>query len=159
MDKILTVRQPWASALVHGLKKHEYRPWRIQPGVRVWIHAGRDPGLSPADCVEYLARIDPIAADYMTWAMGSDDRPCPDFEASPLADDMFECASRFREALPMSRVLGWCVFGEAEETPEGSEERKFGRFANPVESFHALAPDEWRVHKGALGLLPYNYGG
>jgi hypothetical protein len=42
-DRVITVRQPWASALVTGAKAAEYRTWRPPfdvIGRRIWVHAG-----------------------------------------------------------------------------------------------------------------------
>lgn len=41
--KVLTVRQPWAAALVSGAKTIENRTWRTAPGRRIAIHAGAKP--------------------------------------------------------------------------------------------------------------------
>jgi hypothetical protein len=38
--KALTVRQPWASLLVMGVKRIETRPWRLREPQRLLIHAG-----------------------------------------------------------------------------------------------------------------------
>lgn len=35
----LTMHQPWASLLVHGIKRIEGRPWPTNFRGRLWIHA------------------------------------------------------------------------------------------------------------------------
>ena len=153
MDKILTVRQPYASALVCGAKAAEFRGWKITPGVRVWIHAGKAAGKS--DPGAYFREIgDPIAADYFAWMRSDSDDPRPDIERSELARHMRASSKLLKSALPFGRIIGWCEFGEARPT-EGAE-RTFGAIANPVVGRHVLAPEEWRIHVGALGLRPYN---
>lgn len=37
----LTMHQPWASLLVHGIKRVEGRGWNTDFRGRLWIHAGR----------------------------------------------------------------------------------------------------------------------
>jgi hypothetical protein len=154
MDKILTVREPYASALVHGIKKVEYRSWKIPAGVRVWIHAALQPGLPFPQVPAWLREHGEFpAADYMEWTDAKDDRPRPPL-ASTLAQAIYDSKGLpggFE--FPFGRIVGWCVFGES-RLSEGAE-CKLGRFANPVESFHALRPDQWRVHKGSLGLMPF----
>lgn len=155
MDKILTVQEPFASTLVHGLKRFEFRPWRIQPGVRVWIHAGLKAGVPFEGLAQWLrANGDDVAADYIEWTVGVDDTPRPDLSGSPLARAIY--ASKGMDGaweFPFGKIVGWCVFGTA--VPTVGEESRFGKFANPVEQFHALAPTEWKMHKGALGLRPF----
>ena len=154
MDKILTVREPFASALVHGIKKAEYRSWKIPAGSKVWIHAGMQPGL-PFDEVPAWLREhgETTAADYLEWRDTNDDRPRPEL-SSPLSLAIYECTG-FQGGFefPFGKIVGWCVFGEA--VPTNGPESKLGKFANPVESFHVLRPDQWRVHKGSLGLMPF----
>jgi hypothetical protein len=38
--KALTVRPPWAQLIAAGIKDTENRTWRVEPGTRLWIHAG-----------------------------------------------------------------------------------------------------------------------
>lgn len=37
----LTMHQPWASLLVHGIKRVEGRGWNTDFRGRLWIHAGK----------------------------------------------------------------------------------------------------------------------
>jgi len=154
MDKILTVREPFASALVHGIKKAEYRSWRIPKGSKVWIHAGLQPAMGFANATTWLREQgETSAADYMEWTLGTDDTPRPEL-VSPLSHAI-HASLGFPDKLhfPFGKVIGYCVFGESVET--SGEDRKLGKFANMVESAHALPPEAWTVHKGSLGLMPY----
>lgn len=160
MDKILTVRQPWASALVHGLKHFEYRSWKIPAGQRIWIHAGLSSGMTIEQASEFLRLAgDGVAAAYLLWMQGKDDSPRPPIERSRLAQSMYEASGRHKTAFPYGLVVGWCIFGEAIETPKDAPESTFGRFANPVNEYRPLNPEGWRIHKGSLGLMPYTYQG
>lgn len=154
MDKILTVREPYASALVHGIKKAEYRSWRIPKGSKVWIHAGLQPAMEFAKVPEWLRdQGEPCTADYMDWTMESNDCPRPELISSLSRAVYASLGMATASVFPFGMVIGFCIFGESVET--SGEERKLGRFANMVESAHALPPEAWTVHKGSLGLMPY----
>lgn len=154
MDKILTVRQPYASALVHGVKDREYREYRIPKGTKVWVHAGMKAAIHFNDLPAWLDDKDPVAAEYLRWTVGTDDSPRPDLSQSSLAQAIYDCKGHPEGCeLPFGRVIGYVVFGDSYLT-EG-DESTFGKYANTVDSFHALKPGEWKVHKGSLGLMPY----
>ena len=38
--KVLTIRQPWATLIVEGYKKYEFRSWRTNYRGKILIHAG-----------------------------------------------------------------------------------------------------------------------
>ena len=38
--KVLTVKQPWATLIVEGIKKYEFRSWKTKYRGEVLIHAG-----------------------------------------------------------------------------------------------------------------------
>jgi len=40
-DKAISIRQPWAWAIMHGLKTVENRSWVTRVRGRIWVHAGR----------------------------------------------------------------------------------------------------------------------
>lgn len=40
MVKVLTVKQPWATLIVEGIKKYEFRSWKTKYRGEVLIHAG-----------------------------------------------------------------------------------------------------------------------
>ena len=39
--KVLTIRQPWASLIIHGYKKFEFRSWQTKYRGELLIHAGK----------------------------------------------------------------------------------------------------------------------
>ena len=39
--KVLTIRQPWASLIIHGYKKFEFRSWQTKYRGDLLIHAGK----------------------------------------------------------------------------------------------------------------------
>ena len=41
VDYALSIKQPWASLIVHGLKTVEVRAWPTARRGRIWIHAAR----------------------------------------------------------------------------------------------------------------------
>lgn len=49
MEQVLTIRQPWASALFVAGKDVENRPRRTGYRGRLWIHAGKNPDRSEVD--------------------------------------------------------------------------------------------------------------
>ena len=57
--KVLTIKQPWASLIVDGYKKYEFRSWKTNYRGKILIHAGmsleNDMALKFKDCnLEYL---------------------------------------------------------------------------------------------------------
>lgn len=38
--KVLTIRQPWASLIINGYKKYEFRSWKTNYRGKILIHAG-----------------------------------------------------------------------------------------------------------------------
>ena len=38
--KALTIKQPWASLIIDGYKKYEFRSWKTNYRGRIYIHAG-----------------------------------------------------------------------------------------------------------------------
>ena len=38
--KVLTIRQPWASLIINGYKKYEFRSWKTKYRGKILIHAG-----------------------------------------------------------------------------------------------------------------------
>ena len=39
--KALTVKQPWASLIINGYKKYEFRSWKTSYRGKLYIHAGK----------------------------------------------------------------------------------------------------------------------
>ena len=156
MDRILTVREPFASALVTGLKKAEYRPYRIPAGTKVWIHSGLQPGIRMDKELTTWIREqgDPIAADYIEWMYSEDPGPRPLVEQSALASMIYQSTGTPKGRIfPFGKIIGYCVFGES--TKAEGEERRLGAWANHVQESRLLDPKDWRIHKGSLGLMPY----
>lgn len=40
--KVLTIKQPWASLIMLGLKKYEFRSWKTEYRGELLIHAGKE---------------------------------------------------------------------------------------------------------------------
>ena len=40
--KCLTVKQPWASLIIDGYKKYEFRSWKTNYRGKIFIHAGKN---------------------------------------------------------------------------------------------------------------------
>ena len=45
--KAITIKQPWASLIVHGIKDVENRSWKTNYRGRIYIHAGSDKNVFP----------------------------------------------------------------------------------------------------------------
>ena len=155
MDKILTVRQPYASALVHGVKDREYRAFRIPKGTKVWVHAGMQLGMQPLEIPDWFREIGATkAAEYLDWTSGKTDTRPEGINDDALANAIWESLGLPKPmVLPFGVVIGYVVFGDSYAT-EG-DESTLGKYANKVDSFHAIKPREWKVHKGSLGLMPF----
>jgi hypothetical protein len=55
-ESVITVREPWATAIIHLGKTIENRPWRTKYRGRIWIHTSKGaPGLS--DNLSLLPRM------------------------------------------------------------------------------------------------------
>ena len=39
--KVLTVKEPWASLIINGYKKYEFRSWKTNYRGKLLIHAGK----------------------------------------------------------------------------------------------------------------------
>lgn len=39
--KVLTIREPWASLIINGYKKYEFRSWKTNYRGKILIHAGK----------------------------------------------------------------------------------------------------------------------
>ena len=38
--KVITIKEPWASLIIHGYKKYEFRSWKTNYRGKILIHAG-----------------------------------------------------------------------------------------------------------------------
>lgn len=58
--KVLSIRQPWASLIVNGYKKYEFRTWRTKYRGELYIHA------SKSIEKDYLKHFECLNLDYPT---------------------------------------------------------------------------------------------
>ena len=56
-DKVLTVKQPWASLIVHGIKDIENRSWRTNFRGRVLIHSSAKGDIAKFGCLQPNQRL------------------------------------------------------------------------------------------------------
>ncbi len=61
--KVLSIRQPWASIIIHGYKNYEFRSWKTSYRGKVLIHASSNVE------TEYLERFQSLGLDYPTSAI------------------------------------------------------------------------------------------
>lgn len=55
--KVLTVKQPWASLIVHGIKDIENRSWRTNFRGRVLIHSSAKGDIAKFGCLQPNQRL------------------------------------------------------------------------------------------------------
>lgn len=140
--KILTIRQPFASALLTGAYDAERRKFRLSGPTL--IHAAMEPGMSPPKAAEWLSGRDPEAARMFAWLDAEDDSPAP---SSALAGIMLDSVAELGEAFPFGVVVGYVA--DWEPVREGLE------WANrPVGVVHFPVSTDLPQHRGALGQLP-----
>ena len=141
--KIITIREPFATALLTGTYDAERRKYRLSGPTL--IHAALKPGMNPDKCGKWLReRGDVSAADALDWVVADGAEP-----AEPLSDlaiSILASAAAFELAFPLGRVVGYVE--DWEPVREGNE--WVNRPINPVRfPVDALLP----THRGALGLL------
>lgn len=76
MDKVLSVYQPWAWAIVAGIKPFENRSWKTKYRGRLLIHAGLNlkyQHLFDAELPEWGVRFPPLEAMYFGGIIGQVD--------------------------------------------------------------------------------------
>ena len=140
--KIITIRQPFASALLTGTYDAERRKYRLSGPTL--IHAAAKPGMGPDACAKWLCeRGDEPAAAAFDWATATGDEP-----AEPLSDlavSILASAAEFGMVFPFGRVVGYVA--DWEPVREGNEwaNKPIGAVRFPVT---ALLP----THRGTLGL-------
>lgn len=133
----LSLKQPWAALLVHGLKTIEVRRWPTVRRGRVLIHAARVPDLRP----EVWARLPPElrqAAGLVGGIVGAGDltacityRDRETFAADQnrhlndpawfVAPVLYGFAFANATALPFRKYPGWMRFFPVEEALPGSK--------------------------------------
>ena len=52
--KVITLKQPWATLVAEGLKKYEFRSWKLNYRGEILIHAGKGVDLEAMKKFEYL---------------------------------------------------------------------------------------------------------
>lgn len=52
--KVITLKQPWATLIVAGYKKYEFRSWKINYRGKILIHAGKSFDKEDMDRVKHL---------------------------------------------------------------------------------------------------------
>ena len=52
--KVLTIKQPWATLVAEGLKKYEFRSWKLNYRGEILIHAGKGVDLDAMKKFEHL---------------------------------------------------------------------------------------------------------
>lgn len=52
--KVITLKQPWATLVAEGLKKYEFRSWKLNYRGEILIHAGKGVDLDAMKKFEYL---------------------------------------------------------------------------------------------------------
>lgn len=142
--KIITIRQPFASALLTGTYDAERRKYRLSGPTL--IHAAAKPGMGPDACAKWLReRGDESAAQALEWQAGLSEIEPAD-PLSDLAVTILASVAEFGEIFPFGRVVGYVA--DWEPVREGNEwaNKPIGAVRFPVT---ALLP----THRGALGLL------
>lgn len=143
--KILTIRQPFASALLSGVYDAERRRFRLEGPTL--IHAGTQQGMLPKQVPKWLRdRGASWEADYAAYLLNlSDERPV-DSGAGPLGKIMLE-AARLEENVFPGRVIGYV---EGWEPVRESATEWANKPINP--KAFGINP-QIPQHKGVLGLL------
>lgn len=98
--KALTIWQPWASLIMHGVKPYEFRGWpahRSVQGQRIAIHAGARP-VKKQEIADLICRLRTDEA----WTTG----------LKPDALALLEEWHTTPNILPRSAVLGTAILGE-----------------------------------------------
>ena len=142
--KIITIRQPFASALLTGTYDAERRKYRLSGPTL--IHAAAKPGMGPEACAKWLHECgDESAAQALEWQVGLSEIEPAD-PLSDLAVTILASVAEFGEVFPFGHVVGYVA--DWEPVREGNEwaNKPIGAVRFPVT---ALLP----THRGALGVL------
>ena len=68
--KALSIRQPWASLIMAGIKPVENRTWKTNFRGRIWIHAGKRYDYDGEHWIMNNFKYDPVTARVLTAARG-----------------------------------------------------------------------------------------
>lgn len=140
--RILTIRQPYASALLTGAYDAERRKFRLSGPTL--IHAAKEPAMPPKKASEWLSSRDPHATHAMEWAQAVRADMPPE---SPLSDVIIDSVAAFDTLFPFGKIIGYVE--DWEPVREGLE------WANkPVNPVHFQVEDILPEYRGALGHLP-----
>ena len=139
----LTIWQPWASLIVHGLKPIEWRSWaapRRFVGQRIAIHAGM---VDPRKGIRHLL----ATRDAIDGSCG----PGADVEAVKAALDRMASNPT---AIPRGAVVGEATLGEPAAAPNLYERRglKIGGEGPWMIGWPMLDPKAWDEPEPAKGL-------
>lgn len=144
--KIITIRQPFASALLTGTYDAERRKYRLEGPTL--IHAGKKPGMNPDDIIAWLREHgDETAAQAIEFAWSD---PQPDAPADPISDlavVILASMVEYGEMWPFDRIIGYVEGWEpVRESPT--------QWANkPINPHRFPVGKNLPSHRGALGLL------
>ena len=128
----LTVRQPWASLILHGLKTEEYRNWSTPFRGKLAIHAARALAADLADLETVAALVERAI------------RFCP---ALPTV-------ARWLSGLPRGVVLGTVYLVGVHELPPEHQGRRWGGFAWELSGPAALVQPVRATGQRRLWHLP-----
>lgn len=139
--KIITIRQPYASALLVGVYDAERRNFRMSSPTL--IHAAANPGMQPKKAIEWLSSRDPIGAQALAWSLdGKGEMP----GESPMSTVILDSIADYGDAFPFGRIIGYVE--DWESVREGLE------WANkPINPVHFPLGIHLPEHRGALGHL------
>ena len=143
--KILSIRQPFASALLTGVYDAERRKFRLSGPTL--IHAALADGIPFGQCADWLRSRDPIAAQAFGACQDRDDAPEYPEEETPLARVIGEAGDVFGAFFPIGVVVGYVA--NWEPIREG-----LGWANRPVGAIHFPISTALPQHVGSLGSLP-----
>lgn len=102
--KVLTIRQPWATLIMLGIKQLETRSWRTHYRGELVIHASATGSRTSTDCLLGLERR--IGA--MPTVLADKSYPLGALLGVVTLDECLPISPRLIAALtPMERALGW----------------------------------------------------
>lgn len=140
--KILTIKQPYASALLLGIYDGERRKFKLS-GPTI-IHAAKDAAMSPTKIGAFFAANgDGVAASALCWGEGKGEFPAEQSLMSMLIGDSCDALGTL---LPVGRIVGFvedwdCV----KEGPIWVNK--------PIGSTHFIPGLETPEHRGVLGFV------
>lgn len=143
----LSVRQPWAHAIVHLGKRIENRVWQTDFRGRFLVHAGKSPGRTLGEFSDNCEALRDILDDEIAWGA---------FRDAHLGIRSFRGEALFipRESLPLGGIVGAATLAWiAEPTSDAGEHRRWhapDQFGFVLEDVRAVP---FVRYVGALGLF------